>query len=194
MHGEFLQDLAVVMIVAGLVTVLFHQLRQPVVLGYIIAGVIIGPHTKTPLHIHDHHTVAIMSELCMILLMFSLGLHFSLRKLASVGVTAFVAAGLEILLMTAIGYAIGRAFGWGQMNSLFLGAILSISSTTIITKTLADMGLARERFADLVFGILVVEDLLAIAMIALLSGIAKTGSLGLGDVAHTLGGLGLFLT
>ena len=132
MHGEFLQDLAVVMIVAGLVTVLFHQLRQPVVLGYIIAGVIIGPHTRMPLHIQDQHTVSIMSELGMILLMFSLGLHFSLRKLASVGVTAFVAAGLEILLMLLIGYAIGRAFGWGRMVSLLLGAILSISSTTII--------------------------------------------------------------
>ena len=194
MHGEFLQDLALVMIVAGLVTVLFHQLRQPVVLGYIIAGVLIGPHTFIALHVRDRHTVAIMSELGVILLMFSLGLHFSLRKLAAVGVTAFVAAGLEILLMLLIGYAIGRGFGWNRMDSLFLGAILSISSTTIIAKALADMGLIKERFAELIFGILVVEDLLAIALIALLSGIAKTGSLAVGDVTTTLGGLGLFLT
>jgi CPA2 family monovalent cation:H+ antiporter-2 len=194
MQGEFLQDLALVMIVAGLVTVVFHQMRQPVVLGYIVAGVLIGPHTFIPVHVHDRHTVNIMSELGVILLMFSLGLHFSLRKLASVGVTAFVAAGLEILLMMLIGYLIGRAFGWGQMDSLFLGAILSISSTTIIAKALADLGLMRQRFSELIFGILVVEDILAIAMIALLSGIAKTGSLAVGDVASTLGGLGLFLT
>jgi CPA2 family monovalent cation:H+ antiporter-2 len=194
MHGEFLQDLAVVMIVAGLVTVLCHRLRQPVVLGYIIAGVIIGPHLRIPLFVRDQHTVSVMSELGVILLMFSLGLHFSLRKLAAVGVTAFVAAGLEILLMLLIGYGIGRGFGWGRMDSLFLGAILSISSTTIIAKALSELGLAKERFADLIFGILVVEDILAIAMIALLSGLAKTGSLDVGEVATTLGGLGLFLT
>ena len=194
MHGEFLQDLAVVMIVAGLVTVLCHQLRQPVVLGYIIAGVLIGPHTRMPLHVQDRHTVSLLSELGVILLMFSLGLHFSLRKLAAVGMTAFIAAGLEILLMLLIGYGIGRAFGWGRMDALFLGAILSISSTTIIAKALADLGLMKERFADLAFGILIVEDILAIAMIALLSGVAKTGSLAAADVARTLGGLGLFLT
>ena len=97
MHGDlpkdvFLQDLAVVMTVAGLVTVLFHWLRQPVVLGYILAGVIVGPHTKIPLSVHDGQTVGVMSELGMILLMFGLGLHFSLRKLAAVGATAVVAA------------------------------------------------------------------------------------------------------
>ena len=194
MHGEFLQDLAVVMIVAGLVTVLCHRLRQPVVLGYIVAGVLIGPYTRIPFFVRDQHTVSLMAELGVILLMFSLGLHFSLRKLAAVGVTAFVAAGLEILLMLLIGYGIGRAFGWDRMDSLFLGAILSISSTTIIAKALAELGLMKERFADLIFGILIVEDILAIAMIALLSGLAKTGTLNVGEVTKTLGGLGLFLT
>jgi CPA2 family monovalent cation:H+ antiporter-2 len=194
MHGGFLQDLAVVMIVAGLVTVLCRQLRQPVVLGYIAAGVLIGPFTKIPFFVRDRHTVQIMAELGVILLMFSLGLHFSLRKLASVGMAAIVAATLEILLMLLIGYAVGRLFGWNRMDSLFLGAILSISSTTIITKALSDMGLVKERFAELVFGILVVEDILAIALIALLSGVAVTGSLAPGEVMHTFGRLGLFLT
>ena len=182
------------MIVAGLVTVVCHLLRQPVVLGYLVAGMIIGPHTSIPVFVNDRHTVEMMAELGVILLMFSLGLHFSLRKLVSVGATAFVAAALEILLMMLIGYGIGRWFGWGQMDSIFLGAVLSISSTTIITKALGDLGLMKERFAELIFGILVVEDILAIAMLAVLSGVAKTGSLAVGEVAATFGGLGLFLT
>ena len=182
------------MIVAGLVTVLCHLLRQPVVLGYLVAGVLIGPHTSLPVSVGDRHTVEMLAELGVILLMFSLGLHFSLRKLAAVGATAFVAAALEILLMMLIGYATGRWFGWGRMDSIFLGAILSISSTTIITKALGDLGLMKERFAELIFGILVVEDILAIAMLAVLSGVAKTGSLAVGEVAGTFGGLGVFLT
>ena len=182
------------MIVAGLVTVLCHLLRQPVVLGYIVAGVLIGPHTAIPVFVRDHHTVEMLAELGVILLMFSLGLHFSLRKLAQVGATAFVAAALEILLMLLIGYGTGRLFGWDRMDSIFLGAILSISSTTIITKALGELKLMKERFAELIFGILVVEDILAIAMLAILSGVAKTGSLEVGEVATTFGGLGVFLT
>jgi CPA2 family monovalent cation:H+ antiporter-2 len=194
MHGAaFLQDLAVVMIVAGLVTILFHRFKQPVVLGYIIAGVIIGPHTPPYALIHDEGTINTLSELGVILLMFSLGLEFSLRKLKEVGGTAFIAAFLEILLMAWIGYEIGRLFGWKTMDSIFLGAMLCISSTTIIVKALAELGKTKERFAQLIFGILIIEDILAIAMIALLSGIAMTGSLHIAEVGRTLGKLSLFL-
>jgi CPA2 family monovalent cation:H+ antiporter-2 len=194
MHGAaFLQDLAVVMIVAGLVTILFHRFKQPVVLGYIIAGVIIGPHTPPYSLIHDEGTINTLSELGVILLMFSLGLEFSLGKLKQVGGTAFIAAFLEILFMAWIGYEIGRLFGWKTMDSIFLGAMLSISSTTIIVKALAELGKVKERFAQLIFGILIIEDILAIAMIALLSGIAMTGSLHMEDVGKTLGKLSLFL-
>jgi CPA2 family monovalent cation:H+ antiporter-2 len=194
MHDDFLQDLAVVMIVAAVVTIIFRVLRQPVVLGYILAGLIVGPHTPgIPLSVHDRHTIDVMSELGVILLMFGLGLHFSLRQLASVGPTAFIAATLEIVVMLTIGYAIGRAFAWSQMDSLFLGAILSISSTTIIIKALGELGLTKERFAELIFGVLIVEDILGIAMIALLSGIATTGTFGAGQVALTLGKLAVFL-
>jgi CPA2 family monovalent cation:H+ antiporter-2 len=181
------------MIVAGLVTVIFHRFRQPVVLGYIIAGVIIGPHTPPSPLIHDEETIKTLSELGVILLMFSLGLEFNLKKLKQVGGTAFIAALTEILLMAWVGYEIGRAFRWGTMNSLFLGAMLSISSTTIIVKALAELGKSKEGFAQLIFGILIIEDILAIAMIALLSGIAMTGSLHLGDVGKTLGKLSVFL-
>ncbi len=190
---SFLQDLAVVMVVAGLVTVIFHRFKQPVVLGYILAGVIIGPHTPPFPLIHEETTISTLAELGVILLMFSLGLEFSLRKLKQVGGTAFIAAFLEILLMVWVGYEIGRMFGWSMMDSIFLGAMLSISSTTIIVKALAEMGKSKEKFAQLIFGILIIEDILAIAMIALLSGIAMTGSLHVGEVARTLGKLSVFL-
>ncbi len=189
----FLQDLAVVMMVAGLVTILFHRFKQPVVLGYIIAGIIIGPHTPPFPLIQDEEAISTLSELGVILLLFSLGLEFSLRKLRQVGGTAFVAAFLEILVMVWVGYGIGRLFGWSTMDSIFLGAMLSISSTTIIVKALAELGKSKERFAQLIFGILIIEDILAIAMIALLSGIAMTGGLRLGDVGMTLGKLAVFL-
>jgi len=189
----FLQDLAVVMIVAGLVTIIFHRFKQPVVLGYIVAGVIIGPHTPPSPLIHDEETIDTLAQLGVILLMFSLGLEFSLRKLKQVGGVAFIAAFLEILLMLWIGYEIGQFFGWGTMDCIFLGAILSVSSTTIIVKALAELGKAKERFAQLIFGILIIEDILGIAMIALLSGIAMSGELKLRDVSLTLGKLSVFL-
>lgn len=125
--------------------------------------------------------------------MFSLGLEFSLRKLKKVGATALIAAALEIMLMVWVGYQIGRAFGWKSMDCIFLGAMLSISSTTIIVKTLGELGRSKEDFAELIFGILIVQDILAIVMIALLSGIAMTGSLAPGEVLGTLARLGVFL-
>ncbi|HEY5910688.1 MAG TPA: cation:proton antiporter [Verrucomicrobiae bacterium] len=187
---SFLQDLAVVMIVAAVVTVIFHRLRQPVVLGYIIAGVIIGPHTPPAALIHDIDTLA---ELGIILLMFSLGLEFNLRKLTKVGVPAVIAALMEILLLFWVGYEIGRFFNWSLLDSIFLGAMLSMSSTTVIIKVLGELGKMKERFAQLIFGILILEDILGIAMIALLSGVATTGKLSVGDVGATMGKLGMFL-
>lgn len=115
----FIQDLAVIMAIAGVVTVLFHRLRQPVVLGYIAAGVIIGPYTPPFNLIHDEVTIQTLGELGVVFLMFSLGLEFSLRKLFRVGATAFVAALSEIVLMIWIGYEIGRWFDWTVMDSLF---------------------------------------------------------------------------
>jgi len=192
MHS-LLYDLAVVMIVAALVTVVFHRFKQPVVLGYIIAGVIIGPHTPPFPLIQDKQTIDTLAELGVILLMFSLGLEFSLRKLKQVGAPAFIAALLEILLLFWVGYQIGRFFAWSTMDSIFLGAMLSMSSTTVIIKVLGDLGKMKEHFSQLIFGILIIEDILGIAMIALLSGIAMTGALSVADVGATLGKLGLFL-
>jgi len=202
----FLQDLAVVMSAAAIATLLFRQLKQPVVLGYIIAGVVIGPHTPSLLSlfdanglvanralIEDQSAIKTLAELGIIFLMFALGLEFSFSKLKKVGATAFIAASMEILVMVLAGYELGQAFGWNQMDSIFLGAILSISSTTIIIKALQELNKKREHFASLIIGILIVEDILAIVMIALLSGFATTGQFAIEDLGHTLVGLGAFL-
>ncbi|KAF2409020.1 cation:proton antiporter [Pseudomonas antarctica] len=194
MHAiSFIQDLAVIMLVAGFVTILFHRLKQPVVLGYIVAGFIIGPHTPPFGLIHDEDTIKTLAELGVIFLMFCLGLEFSLRKLFKVGATAFIAAFLEIILMIWIGYEIGRWFDWNTMDSLFLGAILAISSTTIIVKALNDLKMKNQRFAQLIFGVLIVEDILGIGIIALLSSIAVSGTVSSGEVFSTVGKLSLFM-
>lgn len=190
----FIQDMAIIMLIAGIVTVVFNRLKQPVVLGYIVAGVIIGPHTPPYDLIQDEKTVHILSELGVIFLLFSLGLEFSLKKLAKVGATAFIAAAAEILLMIWIGYEIGLYFGWQRMDAIFLGAMLAVSSTTIIVKALNELGMKNEKFAQIIFGILIVEDILAIGMIALLSGVATSGSVNSGEVFTTVGKLVLFMT
>ena len=197
MHNSvitFIQDLAVIMIVAALVTVVFHRLKQPVVLGYIVAGVLLGPHTPPFELIRDEHTIKVLAELGVIFLMFSLGLEFSFRKLLRVGTTALIAAVLEIVVMIWIGYQIGLWLGWNNnLDALFLGAILAISSTTIIVKALNDLKMKNERFAQLIFGVLIVEDILGIGLIALLSGVAISGSVSGSDVFLTISKLTLFM-
>jgi len=192
MHGlELLHDLAAVMLLAGVVTILCHRFKQPVALGYIIAGVILGPYTPIQF-VHDKDTIDGLGQIGVVLLMFSLGLEFSFRKLTSVGASAFVAALLEITLMMWLGYEVGRFFGWNTMDSVFLGAMLSISSTTIIIKALSELGKSREAFAEVIFGILVIEDILAIVMLALLSGFAKTGHLHAGEAGTDVLKLAVF--
>jgi CPA2 family monovalent cation:H+ antiporter-2 len=190
---NFLQDLSVVMIVAAVATILCRQLRQPVVFGYILAGFIIGPHTPPFALISSEQTIDTLGQIGVIFLMFALGMEFSLRKLKAVGTTAFIAAPFAILVMLWVGFQLGQAFGWKQMDSIFLGAILSMSSTTIVVKALESLGKTKERFAQLIYGVLIVEDILAIVMIALLSGFAKTGTLDGGQVGMTIVGLCSFL-
>lgn len=194
MHAQgFIQDLAIIMLVAGFVTLLFHRLKQPVVLGYLLAGVIIGPHTPPFALIHDEHTIHILAELGVVFLLFSLGLEFSIKKLAQVGMPALIAGVTEIIVMIWLGYYIGAFFGWSTMDSLFLGAMLAISSTTIIIKALEGLNLKKEPFAKLIFGILIIEDILAIAILVLLTGIATSGTVSTAAVFSTLGELTLFI-
>lgn len=195
MHSShFIQDLTVVMLVAALVTLLFRRLRQPVVLGYLLAGFIIGPFSPPFAFVQDQEIIKTLASLGVILLMFSLGLHFHLKKLAEVGIPAFVTAFLEIVFMVWVGYELAIYFGASEMTALFLGGILAISSTTIILKAFEEIGLMHEKFAQLVFGILIVEDILAIALIAILSGIASTGTFQVQEIFSTLSRLGIFLT
>jgi len=192
-HHVFIQDLAIVIVAGALCSILFRHLKLPVVLGYIVAGLIIGPHTPPFSFIRDEDTIKTLSELGVILLMFSLGLEFSLRKVKEVGSTAVMGAVTEIMLMGWVGYHIGLLFNWNKTDSLFLGALLAMSSTTIIIKALDEMGKTKERFASLIFGILIVEDILGILILALISGYAVTGSLAPGEIGMTMLNLSAYL-
>lgn len=169
-------DLAVILAVAGLMSFLFQKIRQPVVLGYIIAGFIVGPFTPPFQLVTDIQGIQVWAELGVIFLMFTLGLEFSFRKLLNVGLTATVTAILEVGFFLIVGFAIGLALGRTSLESLFLGAMLSISSTTIIIKALSDLKLKTHRFSNLIFGVLIVEDLIAILLLVALTTIASTKS------------------
>lgn len=169
-------DLAMILAVAGIMSIIFQWLKQPVVLGYILAGVIVGPYTPPFQLVKDIPGVQTWAELGVIFLMFTLGLEFSFRKLLNVGVTAGVTAGLEVVFFLVVGYGIGRAMDWSVMDSLFLGAMLSISSTTIIIKALEELKLKTHRFSSLIFGVLIVEDLFAILLLVGLTTIATSGN------------------
>ncbi|MDR1331324.1 MAG: cation:proton antiporter [Tannerella sp.] len=162
-------DLALILITAGAVTILFKWLKQPVVLGYIVAGFLAGPNFVFFPSITDPSNINIWAEIGVIFLLFALGLEFSFKKLMSVGGTAFVASVFALGSMIAIGYIAGQLMGWSSMNSIFLGCMISMSSTTIIIKTLTDTGQQKQKFAGIVFAMLIVEDLAAIVMMVLLS-------------------------
>jgi CPA2 family monovalent cation:H+ antiporter-2 len=192
-ESALVRDLAVVMVTSGIVTAVFHQLRQPVVLGYILAGVIIGPHTPPFAFVRDGHSIETLAELGVTLLLFGIGLEFSLRKLRRVGGVALAGAAFEIPVMIWLGFSAGKLAGWDTNESVFLGAILSISSTTIIAKALAELRQTREEYARIVMGILIVEDLCAIVMLALLSSLARAGEVAVGQALLVLGGVTLFV-
>lgn len=192
--ASFLQDMAVVLLAAGSAALVFHRLRQPRALGYILAGLLLGPHAPPFSLIADETTIRTLADLGVIFLMFSVGLEFNLRRLRKVGATATVTAFLDVSCMVCLGFALGRAMGWSTVESLFLGGILCDSSTTILAKTLQEMGRTRERFAGVAIGISVVEDALAVGMIAVLTGVAVTGTVQAGMVAGRLLDLTVFLT
>jgi len=172
---EFLRNLALVLCVAAVTTVVFHRLRQPVVFGYLLAGMIVGPHIPVPL-VADPDMVRTLAELGVILLMFSIGLEFSVRRLLQVGGPASIAAVAETSVMMGLGYVAGRLIGFSTTESIFAGAIVAISSTTIIAKAFAEQGI-RGRVSELVFGILIVEDLIAILLVATLTAVGEGGGL-----------------
>jgi CPA2 family monovalent cation:H+ antiporter-2 len=190
---HLVQDLAFVLIIAALVTLICKKLKQPVVLGYLIAGFIVSPHFPLTPSVADPEGIRVWADIGVIFLLFGLGLEFSFRKLASVGRSAFITAVMEIAVMLGAGYLLGRALGWKMMDSIFLGGILSISSTTIIVRAFEELGLRKRRFTSLVFGVLIVEDLLAILLLVLLSSVAATQTLSVSEVGGSALKLGFFL-
>ncbi len=180
---ELVQDLAIVMMVSAVTTLACNALRLPAVLGYIIAGIIIGPHTPPFSLIQDEKNIETIANLGVIFLMFSIGLEFNLDKLRKLGVTALIATTLEVLLMIWIGYSLGKLLGWQLMDCLFLGVILCVSSTTIIAAVLIELKLLKELFAQISIAILIVEDLVAVLIIAILSALAISGTVTLENVS-----------
>jgi CPA2 family monovalent cation:H+ antiporter-2 len=172
--APIIKDLALILAMASIAIVVCQSLKQPVVLGYLIVGIIVGPHTPPYSFVTDIKNVRVLAELGVIFLMFSLGLDFSFQKICRVGLSAMVTGFLEVAIMILLGYGLGRLIGWSTISSLFLGAALSISSTTIIIKTLTEMHLKRRNFAEIVIGVLIIEDLLAILLLASLPAIATT--------------------
>jgi K+:H+ antiporter len=188
----FLQNLAVVLCVAAVATVVFQRLHQPVVFGYLLAGMIIGPHIPIPL-VADPQTVRALSELGVILLMFSLGLEFSMRKLVQVSQKAGVVALFECSVMISVGYLVGQVLGFTRLESVFAGAITGISSTTIIVKAFQEQKV-KGRVTELVFGILIIEDLIAIFLLTILTTIARSGAVSPMEILLTALRLVMFLT
>lgn len=188
-----IEDLAVILIVAGAMTLLFRAIRQPVVLGYLIAGFLVGPHFKWMPSILDTESVRVWAEIGVIFLLFALGLEFSFKKLMRVGTPASVTAFIEIAGMVCIGFLLGRAFGWTSFDSLFLGGILAISSTTIIIRAFDELEMKTRGFVRLVFGVLIVEDLIAILLLVVLSTIAVTRNFSGAEMGVSALKLGFFL-
>lgn len=167
-----ISDLGLILAAGGITTLIFKRIKQPLVLGYILAGLFVGPHFKFLPTVADNANITIWAEIGVIFLLFSLGLEFSFKKLVKVGGSSSITALVEILGMGLIGFTAGYFMGWKTMDSIFLGAVLSVSSTTIIIRAFEELGVKHKKFASLVFGALIVEDLAAILIMVLLTTIA----------------------
>ena len=190
---SLITDLALILILGAIVTVLFKWLKQPVVLGYIVAGFLASPHFEYLPTVTTEANIEFWAQLGIVVLLFSLGLEFSFKKLLNVGGSAAVTALIIVLGMMAAGFLIGRLLGFTNINSLFLGGMLSMSSTTIIIKAYNDMGISRRKSASLVFAVLVVEDLFAVVMMVILSSIALNNSVEGSEMLYSVGKLIFFL-
>ena len=187
-------DLALILISAGVITLLFKKLKQPLVLGYIVAGFLTGPHSIVPTAtIFDTSNMQTWADIGVIFLLFALGLEFSFKKILKVGGTAVIAACTIIFSMIMVGIVVGISFGWHKMDCIFLGGMIAMSSTTIIYKAFDDLGLRKKKFAGLVLGILILEDILAIVLMVVLSTMAVSNNFQGKDLIESLGKLVFFL-
>ncbi|HEV2831763.1 MAG TPA: cation:proton antiporter, partial [Hanamia sp.] len=188
-----IQDLALILIAAAITTLLFRRIKQPLVVGYIIAGFLVSPHLSLTPTVVDTANVKTLAEIGVIFLLFSLGLEFSFKKLVRVGGASSVTAFVEILFITIAGYFLGRWMEWSVMDSLFLGGMLASSSTTIIIKAFDELGIKTKQYARIVFGVLVVEDIVVILLMVLLSTVAVTKEFEGAEMLFTVAKLLFFL-
>ena len=186
-------DLTLITIYAAIVTLLFKKLKQPTVLGYILAGILAGPYFDLLPTVTDRENLSLWADIGVIFLLFGLGLEFSFKKMINVGKAAMITANANILFMLFLGYNTGLLLGWTTMDSFFLGSMISMSSTTIIIKAFDDLNIKKQRFTDLVFGVLVVEDLVGILLLVLLPTIALGSTIDGGALLFSTGKLVLFL-
>lgn len=190
---ELIQDLGFILITAAVVTLIFKKLNQPVVLGYLIAGFLVSSHVPYFPNVKDIASIKIWAEIGIIVLLFGLGLEFSFKKLAQTGRSATITAIFEVIFMLVSGFIFGQIMGWNQIDSLYLGGILSISSTAIIIRAFDELGLKSQKFVSLVFGVLIIEDIVAILLLVLLSTVAISRELSGQDLIFSGFRLGFFL-
>ena len=166
------KDLALILMVAGVVTLIFKRLKQPLVLGYIVAGFLVSPHMPYTMSVMDETDIQTWADIGVIFTLFSLGLDFSFKKIVKMGASPVIACIVIVFCMMMLGISVGHGFGWDRMDCIFLGGMLAMSSTTIIYKAFDDMGLRQQKFASMVMSVLILEDILAIVMMVMLSAIA----------------------
>ena len=189
---DMIQDLALILIVAGVVTLIFKKLKQPLVLGYIVAGFLVSPNMPYTASVADMENVHLWADIGVMFLLFSLGLDFSFKKILKMGASPVISTCTIIFCMSMLGFCVGRLFGWEQMDCIFLGGMLAMSSTTIIYKAFDDLGLRQQQFAGLVMSVLILEDILAIVMMVMLSAIAQ-GNLEGGQMVESVMRIVFFL-
>lgn len=190
---NLIEDLALILVVAGIVTLVFKKLKQPLVLGYIVAGFLVSPHMPYIMSVVDKGDIHTWADIGVMFLLFSLGLDFSFKKILKMGMAPVIAALTIIFSMMTLGILVGHGFGWNRMDCIFLGGMLAMSSTTIIYKAFDDLGLRQQRFASLVMSVLILEDVLAIVMMVMLSAIASGNNPDGGEMLGSILKIGFFL-
>ena len=188
-----IEDLALILTVAGIVTLIFKRLKQPLVLGYIVAGFLVSPNMPYTTSVVDMASVHLWADIGVMFLLFSLGLDFSFKKILRMGASPIISTCTIIFCMSMLGVCVGQAFGWSRMDCIFLGGMLAMSSTTIIYKAFDDLGLRQQQFAGLVMSVLILEDILAIVMMVMLSAIANGNELGGGQMIQSVIKIAFFL-
>ena len=191
--SDLIADLALILICAGVMTLIFKKLKQPLVLGYIVAGFLASPHFSFLPSVTDGASVHVWADIGVIFLLFALGLEFSIKKILKVGGPAIIAALTIIIGMIFLGFTVGKASGWSKMDSIFLGGMIAMSSTTIIYKAFDDLGLRHQKFTGLVLSILILEDILAVVLMVLLSTMAVSNSVEGGEMLRSILKLAFFL-